>query len=447
MNKDVLLDRLLWDAEQYADEYYEGLQATSLKALLYELNNRQDRPLPPSLPPAPQQMIPVLRKHFNDDVTLISLVLSHYFPEQYFFYRVSKFESEIFAGFQFLSEIVPEFALPFPKIGRTGFEQYLDLNKALMEFSRNFWPDLAQPQLRLAYFLYEGLAPLFLKTGGYSRCWVMLSSGEYFDELDSAEKEVLWSGRKELLPGDLVFIYRTAPRSAITNILQVKDYPYLDPWGAWDGFWVKLEKIVAIADIPFRSMKQDSVIGQWGIVRRNFVGTVTEPVPPVVYNRLLEQIPATIRTKYNLNPQPVASTPSSGRFTSEADFEEKVIVPLLRDWNLHFKPQYPCPFRIGSQYYQTWIDFFVSDEAGPLTLFENKLRILNDRDLLPAVEQAKSYALLLGLPSFVVASPERMWLYSLNKNQPVLVKSATTDEIINGGQEREIKALLLNLRP
>lgn len=37
MNKDVLLDRLLWDAEQYADEYYEGLQATSLKALWLKL--------------------------------------------------------------------------------------------------------------------------------------------------------------------------------------------------------------------------------------------------------------------------------------------------------------------------------------------------------------------------------------------------------------------------
>jgi hypothetical protein len=63
--------------------------------------------------------------------------------------------------------------------------------------------------------------------------------------------------------------------------------------------------------------------------------------------------------------------------------------------------------------------------------------------LEPAVDQAKSYALLLGLPSFVVASPEGMWVYALDKAQEKLV-SPLPANVMN--PEGEIKSLLLGLR-
>jgi len=78
-------------------------------------------------------MIPILRKHFKDNVTFISAMLHHYFPKQYFFYRVSKLEKEIFKGLEFFKEVVPEFAgLRFPGVSRTGFDRYLKLNEALL---------------------------------------------------------------------------------------------------------------------------------------------------------------------------------------------------------------------------------------------------------------------------------------------------------------------------
>ena len=87
------------------------------------------------------------------------------------------------------------------------------------------------------------------------------------------------------------------------------------------------------------------------------------------------------------------------------------------------------------------------NERGPVTLFENKFRIINDeKDLQPAVDQAKSYALILGLPSFVVASPEGMWLYSLEWNKETLVKKVSADEISSQAQEEEFRGLLQKLR-
>ncbi len=447
MNKNLLLSWLLEDLEKNLDSYYdtEAIKELSLEDALYWINNQKEVVLPPSLPNTPEQMIPPLRTHFKDNVTFISLILNYYFPEQYFFYRVSRLEPEIFQGFEFFSEIVPDFEFSFFGVGIRGFNQYLELNEKLMRFAQLAWPELKRPQMKLTFFLYHGLGDLFLEKSDYHRYWVMATHEEFFGELDSSE-DVTWSGRKEMRAGDLVFMYRAAPRSAITDIYQVKQDPIFNPWYGWGGFPVDMSKVCAIEDISFSEMNNDEILKEWGIVKRRFVGTVTEPIPHSAYNQLLTKIPENIRREQNLEPEPVAPIGRSGQFALEAEFEEGVIIPLLRRWGFKYKPQYACLFRVGSQYHQGWVDFYVSDHNGPLTLFEDKLRILNDRDLKPAVDQAKSYALLLGLPSFVVASPEAMWLYALNKNEESLVKKVSSDEMSNQTQEEELRNLLLKLR-
>ena len=445
MDKLLLLNWLLRDAEDYADKQYKWHEEVTLEESLYELNTRRDIALPPSLPKAPEKMLSVLREHFKNNVTFISLVLHHHFPEKYIFYRVSKLESEIFEGIEYFAEVAPMLNLQFSSVGRRGLKRYLALNEALFEFSRAIWPELKCPQNRLSYFLYQGLGELFLHRSDYNRYWIMATQEQYFEGLDSKEKEVDWSGRKEIQPGDLVFVYRTAPRKAITDILRVKDEPVFDPWGAWDGFWVTLEKVCTIDDISFSTMKNDRIFQQWGLVRRNFVGTVTEPVPHSIYNRILEELPATLKERHKLKPESVAVTGRSGQFTTEADFEEKVVEPLLKRWGFKYQRQYACHFRIGSQYHRGRVDFYVSDKGGALTLFENKFRIFSDDDLKSAVDQAKSYALLLGLPSFVVASPEGMWLYSLAGNEEILVQKTELDKM-SQKQEEEFRRMLLKLR-
>jgi hypothetical protein len=91
------------------------------------------------------------------------------------------------------------------------------------------------------------------------------------------------------------------------------------------------------------------------------------------------------------------------------------------------------------------VDFLVSNDEGPVTLFEDKLRIISDEDLKPAVRQAKSYALLLGLSSFVVAAPEGMWLYALDRNQERLVEQLPVVQA-REQLEKRFKDLLLSLR-
>jgi hypothetical protein len=148
-----------------------------------------------------------------------------------------------------------------------------------------------------------------------------------------------------------------------------------------------------------------------------------------------------------LSQLPTLATPEySGRFGLEADFEKRVIVPLLKNrWQFKYKAQYTRPVWIGSQEHQLRVDFLISDDEGPVTLFEDKLRVISDEDLEPAVGQAKSYALLLGLPSFVVASPEGMWLYALDGDRERLVEPISQLKA-RSQQEAEFRELLLKLR-
>lgn len=456
MNKVLVLKWLLQDAAENGDRHYK--RRIKLEDTLKQLNNWKENPLPASLPKSSEEAITVLRDHFKDNVTFISFVLSQRFPEKYVYYRVSKLEEEIFEGLDFFSEVVPEFKKLDHRVTKTGFNRYLKLNGILLEFARNRWPKHRKVQKKLMYFLYEGLGRLFLEKSAYSRYWIMATKPEYFAHLET-RYDVEWSGRKEIRSGDLVFMYRTSPRKAIADIYRVKDEPVFDPWADWDGFEVNLEKVCAINDISFAEMSKDPILKQWGLVRRRFVGTVTEPVPYIIYNRLLEKISDETRKKHHLEfeptqPQkaagiklPTLATPErSGQFTSETEFEDKIIVPLMRQWGFEYRRQHPCHFQVGSQYTRGRVDFYVRDERGLLTLFENKLRILKDEELKPAVEQAKSYALLLGSPSFVVASPEGMWLYSLERNEAILVKGSAVDELKDLNRVDGFKRLLLSLR-
>jgi|SRR5215211_157964 len=400
--------------------------------------------LPSSLPSTPGRMISRLRSKFKDNVTLISRVLNFYFPDRFLFYRVSKLEEEIFEAFDFLSVVVPEFErLRFPRVGRKGFDRYLSLNDALLQFFKREYPDLKDPQPRIAWFLYRGLGELFLEKSGYTRYWIMATREEFFESLDS-DDHLTWSGRKEMKAGDNVFMYRTAPTSAITDVLEVTYEPVFDPWGEWDGFWVDLERISRIDSISFSELSNDPMLADWGIVRKRFNGVITEPVPQTIYNSLLNRISTRTPDLHGLVPARVTDAGMSGRFVSEAEFEDEVIVPLLKSLRFEYERQRRCPFQLGSQRYFGRIDFFVKDEQGPITLFENKHRILDDEDLQKAVEQGKSYALMLGLPSFVVASPEGLWIYSLSRNRTRLEKHISTDDLKT--EDGQIRSTLLNLR-
>ena len=438
MNKQLLLDFVLQNVKSLGNR--RTYCPATLEDRMFELYSRRENTCvypPARLPHDPDKALAVLRDLYKDDVSRISLVLNHFFPEDFLFYRVSKVEPEIFQAFDFLSEIVPEFKLPYSQVGKKGLDRYLVLNEAMLAFGRRQWPAATDLQPQIHKLLYDNLARLFLQTNEYNRYWLNVTR-------EDSQQQDVWSGRKDMRQGDLVFMYQIAPTKAMTDLYRLVGDPWFDPWGAWDGFWVEIKRICTIPKISVRDLRHDPVLSDWSVVRRSFQGIVTEAVPHSCYNRLLALLPEKICRDHQLYREQVAGLGGSGHFTSEEQFENEVIEPLLRSWGLRFQRQVLCKCHFGTQDINGFIDFLVSDQTKPITLFENKLKIINDDQLQKAIDQAKSYALLLGLPSFVVASPEGLKLYRLTMNQETLVAALVVGA--NKADEEQFRERMRSIR-
>lgn len=144
------------------------------------------------------------------------------------------------------------------------------------------------------------------------------------------------------------------------------------------------------------------------------------------------------------SPAPVATAPTVGPFASEKEFEAAVIVPLLDGLGWPYQREYTFQLTLGTQSHVGRIDFLVSDQDGPITLIENKLQILNDKDLEFARGQARSYASSLELSTFVVAAPQGMWVYAFERGKPQLKRKFEHDALRQCPQE--LRELLIASR-
>lgn len=455
MNAEQILNWLIEDANQHAEGIYVDVWQRDLRELLSGINSGRNINLHSAITSKnvdEDEIISLLNMNvnFKNKISNTSLILNYLYPDKYLFYRISLLENEIFSGFKFLSDIYDKFQFPFPKIGQNkeSFSNYLVLNESLMSFASEAWPDSKDDpksiQKKINYFLFDGLGNLFLTKNDYNQYWIMATAGELrFESLDS-EPDLLWSGRKEMQKGDLVFMYRQSPRKAITDIFTVHEQPYFDPYFGWGGFCIPIKKITPIKDITMVEMKHDKILGMWNFVRCSSQGVIAAPIPYSIYNRLLEKIGTDVRERFGFMPESIGQEGISGTYSTEEEFEDIIIEPLLRYWGFKFKRQNPCYFIIGSQYHTCFVDFIVQDEKGDLTLFEDKLEILNENELRKAVLQAKSYSLLLGINTFVVASPEGFWIYKIDRNQEILTDNIRSHEL--DGKEEAMRSLLLKLR-
>lgn len=447
MNKRLLFHDLLDNAHDHHAHFVP--KWADLGEWLLELQNRRSdavTSLPWARPPKQKSVvIEELRRHFGNRVTLISLVLSRMFPEDYLFYRTGDAETPIFDGFGFFADAIPELAFDFDRVGPTGFERYLAVNKALRELVSRYWPAVKNPQSRLLALLYRELALLFTTASEYNRYWIAAGQPENSAGADRVRvgRSSEWAAKREMMPGDLVFLYVMSDPKAVTAIFRVSDFPRADPWGAWNGYWIEITKLANCSGPSFAQMRQDSVLRNWGPVRRNFQGTVMEAMPHAVYNRLLQLLPE-VKRDLGLEEESLSRIPQSGFYASEAEFEEKVIEPLLRGWGWEFTPQKPCVFQFGVNEHRGRIDFVVQDSRGSITLIESKLRVVTAVELAAAVAQARSYALIEGIRSFVVAAPEGLWCYSLERNRETLVRQFSAEELSE--DDSAARDLLLSLR-
>lgn len=149
------------------------------------------------------------------------------------------------------------------------------------------------------------------------------------------------------------------------------------------------------------------------------------------YEALAEDIQILSRGQANL-PESLPSTPRRMIQRLRSHFKGNVTL-ISRVFNYHFPDKYVF-YRVSK----------LEEEIFEAFDFFSSVVPVNEKELEAAVRQGKSYALMLGLPGFVVASPEGIWIYSLNRIQEKLEKNVPVDEL--AAREKEVRSLLLSLR-
>jgi thioredoxin 1 len=141
----------------------------------------------------------------------------------------------------------------------------------------------------------------------------------------------------------------------------------------------------------------------------------------------------------------VLTNPSKSAWSpTEQEIEDALLLPMLARWGWVCQRQYQLT-RSGSRTRRGVIDLLVSVHATqpPLTLFENKRRIADNRDLQRAMKQALGYAITLGLPSFVIADAAMLWVYYVYQGGALLVQQFTWLELEQS--DSVVQSLLLTV--
>lgn len=369
---------------------------------------------------------------FDNRVDLASLSLFARSPDDFLLMRDLGFQDEVFGGLSLLAEDFPYLRLPFRRMSGVARSRYEQFNDAVQRLARDLWPDAGGRPARLMALVYRVLPELVRHRDGAFRAWVGVTAQRHNIKaiLDPTEDEKNWSAVRRAQPRDLYFVYCASPVRAMRAVFNIAERPKCDPFGAWYGHWVDMDRR-QLFTLSFAEMKADPVLGKWSAIRRQFQGITLEQILPAVYAHLRDLLVARGVDGATLPPVDVADFLTADDFESEKDFETRRIKPLLKELGFgRSLYQAECPFRVGSQVYHCRVDFLVKTPQGRvISLFENKKSTKGYRRLEDAYEQARSYALQLDTPSFVVAAAESLHLYARTRSKtdflPVDEPSAT----------------------
>ena len=128
--------------------------------------------------------------------------------------------------------------------------------------------------------------------------WLWVTGPDYYQDEDGSDRKALdpdsdawmnggWTCHKDTQRGDLVLLYRTAPKSDIGYLIQADSDARFDDEAekGWDH-WCEYRPLHRFRNpVTITDLRNNPKIQDWGSLRRNFVGRVHE-IPPEIWTEL-----------------------------------------------------------------------------------------------------------------------------------------------------------------
>lgn len=358
-------------------------------------------------------------------VAELSVALYSCFPDYFIPY--------FFAGqFYLLEQICRTFEIPLPDVpAKKDFNRrvayYAELCKGLYEFRQSCRLSPAE----LCAFLYS-FAPNLIITETEDelpspmKIWIVgggVDSNGDFEFLDEATASTVsrWQGNVDTRRGDIVLVYCVAPRSYIHSIWRAKIDGFNDPLAYYyNRVW--LCDPIKTKPVTYTDLRNDPLLAQNGLVRRSMQGVNGCRFTNSEYEAILQLLVHKGQDVSRLPRLDAIREIGEGmlQLQDERDVEIHLVEPLLTrlgfaetDW----MRQMPLRMGRGERIYPDYAFFPVQrrgEEQANMVL-ETKYRLKTQRELFLAYSQAKSYALRLQAPIFVVAAVEGIWIFPSTK--------------------------------
>lgn len=308
--------------------------------------------------------------------------------------------------------------IPVKKDYKARFFHYGELCKALYKYRmKNEWS-----QFELLAFLYDfapkyigGIDSYIIKDLPEPKSAFFIGGGGDNDDAtaeDNPDEITCWQCNSETRAGDMIVMYLRTPISSISSIWRSCSVGFNDPF----FFYYRCTYIghpVKGKRMGIKQIKKDRVLSKMPIVKGNMQGINGVELKPSDYNYIVDKIKAKV-TKLEYEEISIDND-----YENEKDVEERIIKPFLKDdlgYNVNdYVQQLNVP--IGNHNNTLIPDFVLLPRTYggrhiAYAVVEAKKSIKNEKELLEALDQVSSYALLLSAKHAAVASQEGIWITS-----------------------------------
>lgn len=370
--------------------------------------------------------------HFSDLIeyytTFLAIELPDLFIPYYFKYNFNVLEK---IAQEFDIELIP---IPAKKNYEDRLYYYGAICASLLSFREKY--DLSPYEL--CAFLYD-FAPKYIGgTDSYIIKNLPEPKGAFFiggskdDALTLSNQNTvrLWQCNPDTLAGDMIVMYLRSPISAVDSVWRSVSIGFNDPF----FYYYRCTYIAnpqKINQITQKQLKEDKILKNLPIVRKNMQGINGVELKPSEYNHLMDLSKSNAKRLY------FDITDNDLEFTNEKDVENKLIKPLISKLDYTDKEYIQQLYiEIGNHNHALIPDFVLLPNAirgheSAFAIIEAKHKISSQNELNEVKIQSRSYAVQLKAKYSVIASKDRIWVYAENDDFTDEIYTASWTELNN----------------
>ncbi|MDO4548670.1 MAG: hypothetical protein Q4D04_11260 [Clostridia bacterium] len=342
-------------------------------------------------------------------------------------------------NFNILEMISAEFDIKLPPIpAKKNYEDrfyyYGEICAALLEFREKH--DMSP--FELCAFLYDfavnyigGIYSYIIKDLPEPKSAFFIGGSANDSYLDYNENTITcWQCNPDTRVGDMIVMYLKTPVSAIDSFWRSVSIGFNDPFFYYYRC-AYISNPVRITRINQRQLKEDDIFRSVSIVRKNMQGVNGVELKPSEYNRLVDL------AKSDAPKLEFHITDANQDFSNEKDVENKLIKPLITRLG-YTTDDYATQLymEIGNHNRCLIPDFVLLPNTArgrqtAFALIEAKYSIPNKGAMEEAMIQARSYARQLKAEFSLIASKDRVWLYTSDDDYLGNVYTSTWEELNN----------------